>query len=81
MKSTGRADPAQLEAEFGVRNYNPLPVVIARGEGSWVQDVGAAATSTPSPPTRPSTSATAIRAWWQPRTASSTGSPSPAAPS
>jgi ornithine--oxo-acid transaminase len=33
------ADPAQLEDTYGVRNYDPLPVVISRGEGSWVEDV------------------------------------------
>ena len=32
-------DPALLEEEYGVRNYHPLPVVITRGEGSWVEDV------------------------------------------
>ncbi len=33
------ADPARLEDEYGVRNYDPLPVVISYGEGSWVEDV------------------------------------------
>ena len=33
------ADPTRLEDEYGVRNYDPLPVVISRGEGSWVEDV------------------------------------------
>jgi ornithine--oxo-acid transaminase len=28
-----------LEHEWGARNYHPLPVVIARGEGAWVTDV------------------------------------------
>jgi ornithine--oxo-acid transaminase len=32
-------DPARLEDEYGVHNYHPLPVVIARGEGSWVEDI------------------------------------------
>ena len=27
------------ERAFGARNYDPLPVVLARGEGSWVTDV------------------------------------------
>ena len=27
------------EKAFGARNYDPLPVVLARGEGSWVMDV------------------------------------------
>lgn len=28
-----------LEEEHGVHNYAPLPVVVERGEGSWVEDV------------------------------------------
>ncbi|HEX2388346.1 MAG TPA: ornithine--oxo-acid transaminase [Solirubrobacterales bacterium] len=32
-------DPVGLEERYGVRNYDPLPVVISRGEGSWVEDV------------------------------------------
>ena len=32
-------DSARLEEEYGVHNYAPLPVVISRGEGSWVEDV------------------------------------------
>jgi ornithine--oxo-acid transaminase len=32
-------DPTRLEDEYGVRNYNPLPVVISQGEGSWVEDI------------------------------------------
>ena len=28
-----------LEDRFGAHNYHPLPVVIERGEGSWVHDV------------------------------------------
>ena len=37
MKKT--ADSTRLEEEYGVHNYAPLPVVISRGEGSWVEDV------------------------------------------
>jgi ornithine--oxo-acid transaminase len=37
--ATEVVDPAQLEDEYGVRNYDPLPVVVSRGEGSWVEDV------------------------------------------
>ena len=32
-------DPAHLEDAYGVHNYHPLPVVIARGEGPWVEDI------------------------------------------
>ena len=32
-------DPVGLEERYGVRNYDPLPVVVSRGEGSWVEDV------------------------------------------
>ena len=32
-------DATSLEEEFGVHNYDPLPVVICRGEGCWVEDV------------------------------------------
>ena len=32
-------DAVRLEDEFGVHNYDPLPVVICRGEGCWVEDV------------------------------------------
>jgi ornithine--oxo-acid transaminase len=41
-KTTGleeAVDPARLEDEYGTHNYHPLPVVIARGEGCWVEDV------------------------------------------
>jgi ornithine--oxo-acid transaminase len=31
------ADAASLEDAYGVRNYDPLPVVITRGEGCWVE--------------------------------------------
>jgi ornithine--oxo-acid transaminase len=34
-----QADPVRLEEQYGTRNYHPLPVVIARGEGCWVEDV------------------------------------------
>ena len=37
--ATEVVDPAQLEDEYGVRNYDPLPVVVSRGEGAWVEDV------------------------------------------
>ena len=37
------SDPAldliRREKTFGARNYDPLPVVLSRGEGSWVTDV------------------------------------------
>jgi len=33
------ADCMRREREFGARNYDPLPVVLARGEGSWLTDV------------------------------------------
>jgi len=36
-------DPAafiEWEKTFGARNYDPLPVVLAHGEGAWVSDVG-----------------------------------------
>jgi ornithine--oxo-acid transaminase len=35
MPATGAAS---LEDAYGVRNYDPLPVVITRGEGCWVED-------------------------------------------
>ncbi|HEY52674.1 MAG TPA: aminotransferase class III-fold pyridoxal phosphate-dependent enzyme, partial [Caldilineae bacterium] len=28
-----------LETKYGAHNYNPLDVVIRRGEGVWVEDV------------------------------------------
>ncbi len=34
-----RTDFLALEAEYGARNYKPLDVVIARGEGVWLWDV------------------------------------------
>ena len=33
------ADLIGRERAFGARNYDPLPVVLARGEGSWLADV------------------------------------------
>ncbi len=33
------ADLIGREKAFGARNYDPLPVVLARGEGSWLTDV------------------------------------------
>lgn len=35
----GARNGIELEEQFGAHNYHPLPVVIARGEGSWVWDV------------------------------------------
>ncbi len=31
-------DPIELVERHGARNYNPLPIVIARAEGAWVYD-------------------------------------------
>jgi ornithine--oxo-acid transaminase len=33
------ADLVGREKQFGARNYDPLPVVLTRGEGSWLTDV------------------------------------------
>jgi len=33
------ADLMSREKAFGARNYDPLPVVLARGQGSWLADV------------------------------------------
>lgn len=33
------ADYVRRERAYGSRNYDPLPVVISRGEGSWLTDV------------------------------------------
>jgi len=33
------ADLIAREKTFGARNYDPLPVVLARGEGAWVADI------------------------------------------
>ena len=30
--------PVDLERRYGARNYDPLPVVLARGEGVWLLD-------------------------------------------
>ena len=39
-RATTRSEELRaLEAAYGARNYNPLPVVIERGEGVWVDDV------------------------------------------
>ena len=27
-----------LESKYGADNYHPLPIVIAKGEGAWVED-------------------------------------------
>jgi ornithine--oxo-acid transaminase len=40
LRAKVETDPARLEEEYGTHNYHPLPVVIARGEGCWVEDVG-----------------------------------------
>ncbi|RPJ62861.1 MAG: aminotransferase class III-fold pyridoxal phosphate-dependent enzyme, partial [Dehalococcoidia bacterium] len=32
-------DYIKLEKEYGATNYNPLDVVLTRGEGIWVWDV------------------------------------------
>lgn len=32
------ATPMELEEEYGARNYHPLPIVLAKGEGVWVED-------------------------------------------
>jgi ornithine--oxo-acid transaminase len=37
--SAAAAELIARERTFGARNYEPLPVVLARGEGSWVTDV------------------------------------------
>ena len=36
--ATEAADPGTARGRYGVRNYDPLPVVVSR-EGSWVEDV------------------------------------------
>ena len=33
------ADYVRRERAYGARNYDPLPVVISQGEGSWLTDV------------------------------------------
>jgi ornithine--oxo-acid transaminase len=37
--SEAAADLIARERAYGARNYDPLPVVLAHGEGSWVTDV------------------------------------------
>ena len=37
--SDATAELIDRERTFGARNYDPLPVVLARGEGSWLVDV------------------------------------------
>ena len=37
--STRQREYIELDQTFGARNYDPLPVVLARGEGCWVEDV------------------------------------------
>ena len=37
--SAAALDLIGREKAFGARNYDPLPVVLARGEGSWLADV------------------------------------------
>src|SRR5579864_2123297 len=37
--SNAALDLIGREKTFGARNYDPLPVVLARGEGSWLADV------------------------------------------
>lgn len=38
-KSLSPQDYIDLEAKWGARNYNPIPVVVSRGEGVWLWDV------------------------------------------
>lgn len=37
MQSTS-ASPKQLEEQYGAHNYHPLPIVLAKGKGVWVDD-------------------------------------------
>ena len=69
---------AEVEAHTA-HNYHPLPVVLARGEGAWVDDVDGTRYLDCSPATAPSTSGTATRRSSRPRSGSSAGSRSPAA--
>ena len=39
MAFASSADAMRAEARFGARNYQPLPVVAARAEGAWVEDI------------------------------------------
>jgi ornithine--oxo-acid transaminase len=32
------ASPVELAERYGVRNYDPLPIVVAQAEGAWVRD-------------------------------------------
>lgn len=57
----GSAELIRAEAPVLAHNYHPLPVVVARAEGAWVEDVEGGVTSTCWPATPPSTSVTAIR--------------------
>jgi hypothetical protein len=40
------SDPIETERQYGARNYEPLPVVMAHGEGVWLWTSTAGATST-----------------------------------
>ena len=37
-QAQGTARAIELERRYGARNYDPLPVVVARGKGAWVYD-------------------------------------------
>src|SRR3954470_5601739 len=36
---TATPDPVALEARYAAHTYDPLPVTLVEGEGSWVTDV------------------------------------------
>ncbi len=38
MKATDAQDLMQLTNQYGANNYHPLPIVISKAEGVWVQD-------------------------------------------
>lgn len=38
MKATDAQDLMQLTDQYGANNYHPLPIVIAKAEGVWVED-------------------------------------------
>src|SRR5690349_15413116 len=38
LPASTAASPIELERRHGARNYDPLPVVLARGEGVWLFD-------------------------------------------
>jgi ornithine--oxo-acid transaminase len=38
MKATDAQDLMQLTNQFGANNYHPLPIVISKAEGVWVED-------------------------------------------